>query len=289
MPIPMNNQASIRYSYPGATAPETALSNVTNTTKLEEYGVTASKTTLTRTFRPGENITFVTRVENIGQGPLYNLTITESLGTDAATGDLVYLADSAVVYVGGIPAAVTPVVDGNKLTFHIPGAVPSRQTILIAYCARVNPALNVTVGVLTGTSAVTANCVSDSGPLVQPADAAEASVALDQYADLAVAKAVDKRSVASGDMLTYTFTLINTGSQPSVDTVLTDTLPAGFTPNLVTSVVGGVTTVYTDDQYELDDKTNTLTLPVGGATLSVPAATISGPGTAEIIVSGVVE
>ena len=52
MPIPMNNQASIRYSYPGATAPETALSNVTNTTKLEEYGVTASKTTLTRTFRP---------------------------------------------------------------------------------------------------------------------------------------------------------------------------------------------------------------------------------------------
>ena len=131
MPIPMNNQASIRYSYPGADAPETALSNVTNTTKLAEYGVTATKTTLTRTFRPGENITFLTRVQNTGQGPLYNLTIAESLGADNAPENLVYQADSAVVFVGEVPTAVAPEADGNKLTFRIPGAVTSQQTVLI--------------------------------------------------------------------------------------------------------------------------------------------------------------
>ncbi len=289
MPIPMNNQASIRYSYPGADAPETALSNVTNTTKLAEYGVTASKTTLTRTFRPGENITFLTRVQNTGQGPLYNLTIAESLGADNAPENLVYQADSAVVFVGEVPTAVAPEADGNKLTFRIPGAVTSQQTVLIVYCARVNPALNITTGTLSGTSAVTANSGSENGPLVQPAAAAEATVALAQYADLAVTKAVDKQNVSRGDALTYTFTLLNTGSQPSVDTVLTDTLPDGFIPSLVTASVGGVTTVYTDDMYELDPETNTLTVPSGGAALSVPAATISGPGTAEITVCGVVE
>ena len=289
MPIPMNNQASIRYSYPGADAPETALSNVTNTTKLAEYGVTATKTTLTRTFRPGENITFLTRVQNTGQGPLYNLTIAESLGADNAPENLVYQADSAVVFVGEVPTAVAPEADGNKLTFRIPGAVTSQQTVLIVYCARVNPALNITTGTLSGTSAVTANSGSENGPLVQPAAAAEATVALAQYADLAVTKAVDKQNVSRGDALTYTFTLLNTGSQPSVDTVLTDTLPDGFIPSLVTASVGGVTTVYTDDMYELDPETNTLTVPCGGAALSVPAATISGPGTAEITVCGVVE
>ncbi len=289
MPIPMNNQASIRYSYPGADAPETALSNVTNTTKLAEYGVTATKTTLTRTFRPGENITFLTRVQNTGQGPLYNLTIAESLGADNAPENLVYQADSAVVFVGEVPTAVAPEADGNKLTFRIPGAVTSQQTVLIVYCARVNPALNITTGTLSGTSAVTANSGSENGPLVQPAAAAEATVALAQYADLAVTKAVDKQNVSRGDALTYTFTLLNTGSQPSVDTVLTDTLPDGFIPSLVTASVGGVTTVYTDDMYELDPETNTLTVPAGGAALSVPAATISGPGTAEITVCGVVE
>ena len=289
MPIPMNNQASIRYSYPGADAPETALSNVTNTTKLAEYGATATKTTLTRTFRPGENITFLTRVQNTGQGPLYNLTIAESLGADNAPENLVYQADSAVVFVGEVPTAVAPEADGNKLTFRIPGAVTSQQTVLIVYCARVNPALNITTGTLSGTSAVTANSGSENGPLVQPAAAAEATVALAQYADLAVTKAVDKQNVSRGDALTYTFTLLNTGSQPSVDTVLTDTLPDGFIPSLVTASVGGVTTVYTDDMYELDPETNTLTVPAGGAALSVPAATISGPGTAEITVCGVVE
>ena len=253
---------------------------------LAEYGVTATKTTLTRTFRPGENITFLTRVQNTGQGPLYNLTIAESLGADNAPENLVYQADSAVVFVGEVPTAVAPEADGNKLTFRIPGAVTSQQTVLIVYCARVNPALNITTGTLSGTSAVTANSGSENGPLVQPAAAAEATVALAQYADLAVTKAVDKQNVSRGDALTYTFTLLNTGSQPSV---LTDTLPDGFIPSLVTASVGGVTTVYTDDMYELDPETNTLTVPSGGAALSVPAATISGPGTAEITVCGVVE
>ena len=46
--------------------------------------------------------------------------------------------------------------------------------------------------------------------------------------------------------------------------MLTDTLPDGFIPSLVTASVGGVTTVYTDDMYELDPETNTLTVPAGG-------------------------
>ena len=186
-------------------------------------------------------------------GPLYNLTIAESLGADNAPENLVYQADSAVVFVGEVPTAVAPEADGNKLTFRIPGAVTSQQTVLIVYCARQPGAEYYNRHPLRHERRYGKQRFRKRAAGAAAA-AAEATVALAQYADLAVTKAVDKQNVSRGDALTYTFTLLNTGSQPSVDTVLTDTLPDGFIPSLVTASVGGVTTVYTDDMMNLTPK-----------------------------------
>ena len=62
----MNNQANIAYSYAGGTGTETASSNITTTTLLDEYSLVATKTALTATYRPGEDLTYVIRLENSG-------------------------------------------------------------------------------------------------------------------------------------------------------------------------------------------------------------------------------
>ena len=70
MPTPLNNQASIRYSYDSGTG--SANSNTVTTNLLDQYTIAATKTPLLPTFRPGESLTYVLRVVNNGSGDLYN-------------------------------------------------------------------------------------------------------------------------------------------------------------------------------------------------------------------------
>ena len=84
MPTPLNNQASIRYSYNNNTGTGAASSNTVTTNLLDRYTLSATKTPLSATFRPGENITYVLRLENNGSGDLYNVTVADNLGSGGA-------------------------------------------------------------------------------------------------------------------------------------------------------------------------------------------------------------
>lgn len=70
---------------------------------------------------------------------------------------------------------------------------------------------------------------------------------------------------------------------------MTDALPASFVPNLVQLTVNGATTTFSEGQYSTDPSTHVLTLPTSsGPSISVPAATENGPGTATITVTGTI-
>ena len=83
MPTNLNNQANITYSFAGS-GTGAANSNMTTTTLLDEYSLTATKTSLTETFRPGQNLTYIFRLENNGTGPLYTVTVADDLGAAEA-------------------------------------------------------------------------------------------------------------------------------------------------------------------------------------------------------------
>ena len=108
MPTPLNNQASIRYSYNNNTGTGSANSNTVTTNLLDQYTLAAAKTPLASTFRPGENTAFVLRLENSGSGDLHNVTITDNLGGGAANAPLLYNQDSLRAYVNGVLVPVVP-------------------------------------------------------------------------------------------------------------------------------------------------------------------------------------
>ena len=84
MPTNLNNQASVTYSY-SAGGTGSANSNITTTTLLDEYSLSAAKTSLLSSYRPGDNLTYLINIENNGAGALYSVTVTVDLGAAGGT------------------------------------------------------------------------------------------------------------------------------------------------------------------------------------------------------------
>ena len=101
MPTNLNNQANITYSFAGS-GTGAANSNMTTTTLLDEYSLTATKTSLTETFRPGQNLTYIFRLENNGTGPLYTVTVADDLGAAEGADPLSYVSGSARVILDNV-------------------------------------------------------------------------------------------------------------------------------------------------------------------------------------------
>lgn len=70
------NRAEIVYNY--GTTSDSAVSNQTITTLLDQYTMEVTKTAVDDTIRPGSDAVYVVRVENNGSGPLYNVTLTDN-------------------------------------------------------------------------------------------------------------------------------------------------------------------------------------------------------------------
>ncbi len=286
MPTPLNNQASIRYNYSGA-GTGTAVSNTVTTNLLDRYTLAATKTPLSSTFRPGENVTYVIRVENNGSGDLYNVTIADDLGGGADT-PLVYTPASLRAYVDSIPVTISPVVQGGTLTAVLPAPLPAGTAAILVYTAQVRPDVDFTLQSITNTVAVTANGGSAAGPAVTVTPSPTATLLRDSYAEVTLYKEADKQSVMAGEPLTYTFTLTNQGNQAADSVTLTDQLPTGFSVTQVSVSAGGATTVLAPGDYTVAAD-NTITIPsTTGKAITVPAATVAAPGIATVAITGTV-
>ena len=286
MPTPLNNQASIRYNYSGA-GTGTAVSNTVTTNLLDRYTLAATKTPLSSTFRPGENVTYVIRVENNGSGDLYNVTIADDLGGGADT-PLVYNPASLRAYVDSIPVTISPVVQGGTLTAVLPAPLPAGTAAILVYTAQVRPDVDFTLQSITNTVAVTANGGSAAGPAVTVTPSPTATLLRDSYAEVTLYKEADKQSVMAGEPLTYTFTLTNQGNQAADSVTLTDQLPTGFSVTQVSVSAGGATTVLAPGDYTVAAD-NTITIPSAtGKAITVPAATVAAPGIATVAITGTV-
>ena len=286
MPTPLNNQASIRYNYSGA-GTGTAVSNTVTTNLLDRYTLAATKTPLSSTFRPGENVTYVIRVENNGSGDLYNVTIADDLGGGADT-PLVYNPASLRAYVDSIPVTISPVVQGGTLTAVLPAPLPAGTAAILVYTAQVRPDVDFTLQSITNTVAVTANGGSAAGPAVTVTPSPTATLLRESYAEVTLYTEADKQSVMAGEPLTYTFTLTNQGNQAADSVTLTDQLPTGFSVTQVSVSAGGATIVLAPGDYTVAAD-NTITIPsTTGKAITVPAATVAAPGIATVAITGTV-
>lgn len=278
------NRAQVTYTY--GNSQETALSNETNTTLLDEFTMEVTKTAIASGIRSGSNAAYILRIDNSGPGTLYNPTITDDLGNSSVNADppLKYIEGSAKFYVNGDPAAGTASSSENQIVFSSGAALQPGDNLIVVYAASVD---ETQAGTITNTITAQANSGSASGALIT--DTATATITLTPYANISIFKTADKASVVSGDTLTYTFTLMNTGAQAADSISFVDALPSEFTVTSVSYTTNGTTTPIDSTDYSITTP-NTLTIPDVGSSLviSVPAATTAGPGITTITVTGTV-
>jgi len=280
------NQASI--SYNGVTAN----SNIV-TGEITQV-LTASKTSVSGSYRRGEVLTYAVSITNTGAAPLDGLTVTDNLGAYAVGGTtatpLTFTGGSVLYYVNGALQASPAVTAGPPLT--ISGiSVPAGGNALLVYRATVNDyAAPGTGGSIVNTASVS------GGGLTEPISASE-TVTADTSALLSITKALNPTVVAENGQIAYTFTIRNTGAE-AVDAaaalVVSDTFdPALKTPISVT--LNGDAWPETGN-YSYNAASGAFATTAGRVT--VPAATYTQdaatglwtitPGTAVLTVTGTI-
>ncbi len=283
MATTIQNQASIRYQSEGTA--QDATSNVVTTEVIDQYTLSATKIALKPTFRSGENMTYVTRIENVGNGPITNIEIRDDLGQ----GQLSYLLGTIRLYLDGVEMdpVITATDDALSITYN--GTLNPGQHLNLVYMTRVLPNIGEAITTITNTQTITGRGGSTEGPIVSVTPQPNATITRGNYAEVQVLKEASAPSIVSGQPLTYTFTLTNTGNTNASDVVLQDTLPQGFTVTQVQSTTGQVTTTYDASQYTIDEN-NTITLPnQTGTAIIVPPMSQSGPGMTVITITGNVQ
>lgn len=282
----ITNQANLTFNY--GTSTGSAISNIATATLLDP--LSAEKTSVGDTYRAGDTITYVISVLNNGNTTVSNITVTDdlgaySIGTQVVT-PLVY-EDPASLYINGsFSSELQGVLTENGVSFVIP-ALTAGSNALIVYRTGINSTAPLTQGAtITNSATVTA-------PTIANAITVTNTVTVEDYADITIQKEMSPDPVSDGDLLTYTFTITNTGNTEATGVVLTDAFnPA---PSAITVTVGTDTVPTTDYSYE----NGLLTLPTGdNFPITVPAATVTQdpttgnvtitPGTLVITVTGTI-
>ena len=282
----ITNQANLTFNY--GTATGSAISNIATATLLDP--LSAEKTSVGDTYRAGDTITYVISVLNNGNTTVNNITVTDNLGaytvgTQTVT-PLTY-EDPAALYINGVfSSSLSGNVTANGVSFVIP-SLASGANALIVYRVTINDFAPLAQG---GTITNTATVATATGgnPIT-----VNNIVTVEDYADITIQKEMSPDPVSDGDLLTYTFTITNTGNTEATGVVLTDSFnPA---PSAITVSVDGQTVPATDYSYE----NGLLTLPTGdNFPITVPAATVTQdpvtgnvtitPGTLVITVTGTI-
>ncbi len=284
MPNTINNSASITYTH--GTNTDSALSNVVTTNLIDSYSLTAEKTSLNNEWRPGENITYLIRVENEGTEPLFAVSVQDNLG-DNTTRPLTYLDESIVMLRNDILTEVTPT-STSPLTAVIPNALQPGEVVYFMYVAKVRNDVDDARSEITNEVTVVGHETSDSGPTVTVTPPPSLTLPKADYADVTIEKSVDKDEIAVGEELTYTFRLENNGNIEATNVVITDELPENFQVQSITAETNGVTTTFDAADYSLDAD-NKLILPTSVTkTISIPAKTTSGSGLTTVTIVGTI-
>ncbi len=288
MPTTITNQATLQYTYGTTTA--TAASNIATTVMQEAFSV--YKSTLENTYRADGELTYLVTLVNSGRNALTNVTITDNLGTYAVSPAVsvtpLYYNDPAHLYINGVfSAALTPAPGINSITFTIP-SIPAGANAMLLYKADVNDAALPETG-----SDITNTVFIRAAGMAEPVTATH-TIAVEEYADVRIVKAMSPNPVASGSALTYAFTIYNYGNTAATNVVLNDQFSPA--PEAITVRVNGTPIDASDYTYAA----GTLTLPGSDASiaLTIPAATFyqdaatgavaTDPGTASIEVTGTI-
>ena len=268
-----SNQATLTY-------------NGTSTNSNIAYGeildvLAATKTAVEGTYAPGQLVTYVVTLRNTGNVPLTGLTVTDDLGGYAFNGTtvypLTYEANSAALFIDGVPQAAPAVTAGPPLV--VTGlTVPAGGDLVLVYQARANAFADPTAqGTIVNTVTVTGDGLS------APVTAVE-SVAAEAAPALTISKSITPSQVVDNDRVTYTFVIQNSGNQAVAaadNAAITDT----FDPILTALAVTFDGAAWTQEvQYNYEETTG-LFATVPGQIL-VPAATYTqDPGTGEYSVT----
>ncbi len=267
---------------------ETTSSNIAFGEILDVLAVT--KTAVAGTYAPGDTISYVVTLRNTGSAPLTGLTVTDDLGRGTGTTvPLTYVADSAALFVDGVPQTAPAVTAGPPLAF-TGITVPAGGDAVLIYQARANQFADPAAG----GSIVNTATVTGAGLTAPISDTA--TVTADANPVPAITKAISPAQVTDNDRVTYTFTILNSGASPVDATdgaVITDT----FDPILTDLTVTFNGTPWTQGtQYTYAEATGQFAT-VGG-NITVPAATVTQdpttgaftvtPGTATLIVEGTI-
>lgn len=252
-----------------------------------------TKTAVEDGYRPGETVTYVVTLRNTGAGALTGLTLTDDLGgyafNSATVYPLTYVADSAVLFVDGVPQAAPAVTAGPPM--QVTGlAVPAGGDAVLVYQARANSYANPAQG------GAILNTVTLTGAGLTAPQTASETVESASDAQLTISKAISPAQVTDNEQVTYTFTIQNMGSAAVVATdnaVITD----AFDPILTELSVTFDGSAWTQGtQYTYDQTTGQFATVAGQ--LTVPAATVEQnpltgtyavtPGIATLSVTGTI-
>ena len=283
----ITNQANLTFNYGNTTG--TAVSNIASATLLEPLSV--EKTSIGTTYRAGDRITYVLSVQNNGSVTVTDINLVDNLGTytlpDGSNVTPLTFDNEAALYIDGVfSSAIQGTETLDSVTFRIPSLAPGSNAMVIYYATVNEYAPLVPDGTVTNTVNVTAPCVTT--PISDTN-----TITVENYAEIVILKEMSPDPVSDGDLLTYTFTITNTGNIPATDVILTDAFnPA---PANITVTVNGQTVNAADYTYT----NGLLTLPTGNNyEMTVPAATVSQdpangtntviPGTLLITVTGTI-
>lgn len=171
--------------------------------------ITAAKTAVTDEYSANDTLTYAVSITNTGSVEMSDLTVTDNLGGFLVNGNMVYpltyTAGSVLLFVNGVLQAEPTVTAGPPMT--ISGiSIPAGGSAVIVYETALTDFAPLTEGAsITNTATITGDGITVPVTASETVTAAEGS-------DLAISKALSPAVVSSGDRLTYTFVITNSGN-----------------------------------------------------------------------------
>ena len=255
--------------------------------------LTVTKTALSDTYNADGSVTYIISLVNSGNTALNGLTVNDNLGSYTFNMQtlypVTYVTDSLRYFVNGALQSTPTVNPGPPLSITNVD-IPAGANAVIIYQANPNQYAP------RGNSASITNQVSVSGSGLAAPVTADDTITADETPELSITKSLSPTTVLENGQLTYTFTIVNTGTEEVTagdNARITDT----FDPKLTNITVKFNDTTWADPtNYSYTEGTGEFATVAGQIT--VPPATVAQnptngawivtPGVSTLTVTGTV-